>query len=122
MICQRVWKTVKCQGKIREKSGNFEVDDKWQLCNGLSMDSLPYRWTNHGYYYFIPPSSVYEIFCAKVFKIWQVWYKVEVEVLHSEIFISLYQQVFIFLKGWMDGLQFYGPFQQCFNYIRMMGG
>ena len=27
--CQRVWKTcVKCQGKIREKSGNFEVDDK----------------------------------------------------------------------------------------------
>ena len=22
--------TVKCQGKIREKSGNFEVDDKWQ--------------------------------------------------------------------------------------------
>ena len=29
-LCQRVWKTVKCQGKIREKSGNFEVDDKWQ--------------------------------------------------------------------------------------------
>ena len=29
-ICQRVWKTVKCQGKIREKSGNLEVDDKWQ--------------------------------------------------------------------------------------------
>ena len=26
-ICERVWKTVKCQGKIREKSGNFEVDD-----------------------------------------------------------------------------------------------
>ena len=25
-ICQRIWKTVKCQGK----SGNFEVDDKWQ--------------------------------------------------------------------------------------------
>ena len=23
-------KTVKCQGKIREKSGNFEVDDKWR--------------------------------------------------------------------------------------------
>ena len=27
LICQRVWKTVKCQGKIREKSGNFEVSD-----------------------------------------------------------------------------------------------
>ena len=26
LICQRVWKTVKSQ----EKSGNFEVDDKWQ--------------------------------------------------------------------------------------------
>ena len=31
-IFQRLWKTVKCQGKIREKSGNFEVDDKWQPC------------------------------------------------------------------------------------------
>ena len=29
-ICQRIWKTAKCQGKIREKSGSFEVDDKWQ--------------------------------------------------------------------------------------------
>ena len=29
-ICQRVWETAKSQGKIREKSGNFEVDDKWQ--------------------------------------------------------------------------------------------
>ena len=29
-ICQRVWKTAKCHGKIREKSGNFEVNDKWQ--------------------------------------------------------------------------------------------
>ena len=28
--CQWVWKTVKCQVKIREKSGNFEVDDNWQ--------------------------------------------------------------------------------------------
>ena len=27
LICERVWKTLKCQGKIREKSGNFEVDD-----------------------------------------------------------------------------------------------
>ena len=31
-IFQRVWKTVKCQGKIREKSGNFEVNVKWQPC------------------------------------------------------------------------------------------
>ena len=23
---------MKCQGKISEKSGNFEVDDKWQPC------------------------------------------------------------------------------------------
>ena len=30
LICQRVWKAVICQGKIRGKSGNFEVDDKWQ--------------------------------------------------------------------------------------------
>ena len=30
LICQSVWKTVKCQGKIREKSENFEVGDKWQ--------------------------------------------------------------------------------------------
>ena len=30
LICQRVWKTVKSPGKIREMSGNFEVDDKWQ--------------------------------------------------------------------------------------------
>ena len=29
---KRVWKTVKCQGKIRENSGNFEVEDYWQPC------------------------------------------------------------------------------------------
>ena len=35
---QRVWKTVKCQGKIREKSGNFEVTVKWQPCySGLVL-------------------------------------------------------------------------------------
>ena len=28
--CKKSVKTVKSQGKIREKSGNFEVDDKWQ--------------------------------------------------------------------------------------------
>ena len=42
-ICQRILKTVKCQGKIRKKSGNFEVDDKWQpvvaRSNGL-IDSM----------------------------------------------------------------------------------
>ena len=27
--------TVKYQGKIREKSGNFEVDDKWQPFRGF---------------------------------------------------------------------------------------
>ena len=31
-ICQRIWKTVKSQGKIREKSGNFQMDGKWQPC------------------------------------------------------------------------------------------
>ena len=35
-----VWKTVKCQGKIREKSGNFEVDDKWQPCETFSYAIL----------------------------------------------------------------------------------
>ena len=39
-ICHRVWKTVKCQGKIREKSGNFEMDDKWQPCI-LQLYHLP---------------------------------------------------------------------------------
>ena len=28
LICQSVWKTVKYQGKIGGKSGNFEVNDK----------------------------------------------------------------------------------------------
>ena len=36
LICQRVWKTAKCQGKIREKSGNFEVD-KWQPCSFVEI-------------------------------------------------------------------------------------
>ena len=36
-MCQRVWKTVKYQGKIMGKSGNFEVDDKWQPCNRVIM-------------------------------------------------------------------------------------
>ena len=36
-ICQGVWKKETCQGKIREKSGNFEVDDKWQPCLKVSF-------------------------------------------------------------------------------------
>ena len=47
-IRQGVWKAVKYQGKIREKSGNYELDDKWQPCQSCSqvdtvnhvMDSL----------------------------------------------------------------------------------
>ena len=26
---------MKCLGKVRGKSGNFEVDDKWQPCTGM---------------------------------------------------------------------------------------
>ena len=37
LICHRVWKAVECQGKIREKSGNFEVDDRWQPCITLTL-------------------------------------------------------------------------------------
>ena len=33
-----VWKTVKCQGKMREKSGDFEMDDKWQPCSVKTQD------------------------------------------------------------------------------------
>ena len=29
----------KNQGKIREKSGNYEEDDKWQPCVTLAMNS-----------------------------------------------------------------------------------
>ena len=39
-ICRSLWKTSKCQGKIREKSGNFEVDDKWQPCNRMPLTSV----------------------------------------------------------------------------------
>ena len=27
---KRVWKTVESQGKVSEKSGNFEMDIEWQ--------------------------------------------------------------------------------------------
>ena len=36
---KRVWKTVKCRGKIREKSGNFKVEDKWQPRKPFLADS-----------------------------------------------------------------------------------
>ena len=42
MICPKVWKTAKYQGKVREKSGNFEVDDKWQPCVITTFDWLTY--------------------------------------------------------------------------------
>ena len=29
-----VWKTVESQGKVSEKSGNFEKDIEWQPCRG----------------------------------------------------------------------------------------
>ena len=35
--------SVKCLGKIREKSGNFEVDDdKWQPCLTIIADCLSF--------------------------------------------------------------------------------
>ena len=46
---QRVWKTVKSQGKIREKSGNFEVDDKWQPCLSYFPLSAVDEWTQVNY-------------------------------------------------------------------------
>ena len=30
---KRVWKMVESQGKVSEKSGNFEMDIEWQPCN-----------------------------------------------------------------------------------------
>ena len=27
---KRVWKTVKCQDDVMEKSGNLEIQNKWQ--------------------------------------------------------------------------------------------
>ena len=39
LICPKVWKTVKCQGIIREKSGNFEVDEKWQPYGEAGMST-----------------------------------------------------------------------------------
>ena len=49
---------LKCQGKIREKSGNFEVDDKWQPCNLListSEKKYPYLTSATHKIYIIPP-------------------------------------------------------------------
>ena len=52
-ICQRVWKTVKSQRKIREKSGNFEVDDKRQpwfqetIHCGFSLELLHFMKESH---------------------------------------------------------------------------
>ena len=46
---QRVWKAIKCQGKIREKSGNYEVDDKWQPCS-LSSAELKIQLVSNPYW------------------------------------------------------------------------
>ena len=29
---KRVWKKVDSQGKVSEKSGNFDMDNEWQPC------------------------------------------------------------------------------------------
>ena len=29
---KRVWKKVESQGKVSEKSGNFDMDNEWQPC------------------------------------------------------------------------------------------
>ena len=34
---KRVWKKVESQGKVSEKSGNFNMDIEWQPCNGERM-------------------------------------------------------------------------------------
>ena len=36
----RVWKPVESQGKVSEKSGNFEMDIEWQPCHTCSVFSL----------------------------------------------------------------------------------
>ena len=35
--------SCKMSGKIREKSGNFKVDDKWQPCDRSDMTIAVYR-------------------------------------------------------------------------------
>ena len=35
-----VWKTVESQGKVIEKSGNFEKDIEWQPCEEKSEKKL----------------------------------------------------------------------------------
>ena len=32
-----VWKTVKTQGKVMEKSGNFDIENEWQSCYSLMI-------------------------------------------------------------------------------------
>ena len=38
---KRVWKKVESQGKVSEKSGNFDMDNEWQPCNlGLTQPPI----------------------------------------------------------------------------------
>ena len=43
---KKVWKTVESQGKVSEKSGNFENDIEWQPCIGLYARIVVYRFSN----------------------------------------------------------------------------
>ena len=35
-VIEKIWKMVKCQGKIVEKSGNFEKENEWQPWRNIS--------------------------------------------------------------------------------------
>ena len=38
---KRVWKKVESQGKVSEKSGNFDMDYEWQPCiSGLTCTCI----------------------------------------------------------------------------------
>ena len=38
--CKKVWKIVKSQGKVMEKSGNFEIVNDWQPCIKQTMNNF----------------------------------------------------------------------------------
>ena len=43
---QRVWKMVKSQGKVSEKSGNFGKDIEWQPCGYIHISKIQTSTTN----------------------------------------------------------------------------
>ena len=45
--------TVKCQGKIREKSGNFEVDDKLQPWCILTYCNISFSFFFFFFFFFL---------------------------------------------------------------------